>query len=215
MNGSAKDFDIFCQVLEKVNSISLTKWDDKKDFSGNDIISEAIDIYEFLTTTRYPLQSDDLDTLFSECKENKNLVIAENFYLPPLEFDKEFVPLLSINYNFRVDPPEFQFRLGMYRICEEPILIIRGFGFRFEKHYNSNHDYYHAQFTRIPEPGIECESPTWIAEHIPCIVLPANNPVSLLMSILISLYGHHVGAEFASMNIDGKYKEPLKYIIRD
>lgn len=211
--GNGKDFEIMCQVLRKLNDLSLKLWRKEKDLSGSDLRDDIKFNYDNLIISNHPMQEKNLDNLIKQNLDSLCLAFDESFYLPPLDDNKDFIPLLSLNCNLTEYPPEISLRICMYRYLNGDITKPQGIGFRFEKHKGSNHDYYHVQVTNKPHASLEHEYHDWIPENIPCILQPAQNPVSLIFSMLISFYGKRISEQMITlMNIDRKYKEPLKFI---
>jgi hypothetical protein len=208
-----KDYEILCQVLEELNELSLKKWRNSKDLRDSDIRQNTRSNYEKLSIQYYPLQEKTLKKLIRESQNSLSLTIENSFYLPPLDSDNDFIPMLSFNCNLREAPPIIEMRIGMYRYNNDDNNQFQGIGFRFEKHEESNHDYYHMQLTKIPIEIQTHEYLNWMPEHIPCVLLPADNSVSLIFSMLVSFYGNRiVNIMINHMNIDSKYKEFLRYI---
>mgnify|MGYP001084519065 CR=1 FL=1 len=208
-----KDFKIMCQVLERLNELSIKKWHQQKDLRGSTIGPRTIYNFERLTTRYYPIHETAFKKLVSETSEDLCLYFEKGYYLPPLDYDREFIPLLALDCNLKHEPPILMFRVGLYRYDPRKIDKFQGIGFRFEKYEESNHNYYHMQLTKKPIKIQEYEYLEWMPEHIPCVLLPAKDPVSLIFSMLISLYGNRIAEQMITpMNIDGKYKEPLKFL---
>jgi len=113
-----------------------------------------------------------------------------SIYMPPLDDDPLFVPLLS----FEIDStnPKVCFRVELYRHDESRDFVDYA-GFRFEtpNQGSSKHQYYHVQ--PIEEmTGLIAEFPNKSPKLLgtaPCIPIHADNPVSLLLGLILSLYG--------------------------
>ncbi len=207
-----KDFEIMCQVLERLNELSEKLWRNDKDLKDDELISSTRDNHEYLTYFIPPYSEESFKKLIKENLASLHLDFEENFYLPPLDANKDFIPLLALCSNFNNDTPQLQLRIGMYRYIDNNDTRFQCFGIRFEKHEESNHNYYHAQFTKKPHHQ-KHEYFEWLPEHIPCILVPANNAVELIFSMLISLYGTRIYNKFINpLNIDGKYKRVIRFL---
>ena len=215
MNASQylKDLQALGQVLRQLNQFSSNLWRAEKDFRGSALIEDAKSNYESLITRRYPIKDADLEEIIEKSYQDGKITLGDRFYLPPLEGNKEFIALLFLDCDFKKDPPKVDLRVGMYRFTRESG-VLQGFGFRFEMHdHSSNHNYYHVQITTQPHKKLAHEYVSWIPEELPCVLLPATNPVSLVFCILISFYGRRISERMISpMNIDRKYKEPLQFL---
>lgn len=215
MHMKNKDFGILCEVLKNLHHLSQREWRQKRDLT-----KETIDNYEDLTATRkcLPMSTWDLEGLLKQGSSKSALSFDKPFYLPPLDEDKDFIPILSLSCDFNKNPSEIYLRIGMYRYPKEDASKLQGFGFRFERHgmqqnSKSSHNYYHMQVTTKPHDYIPHETPAWIPESIPCVLMPAENPVSLVFCMLICFYGKKIVRQMiSSMNIDKKYTEFWRYL---
>ncbi len=120
-----------------------------------------------------------------------NTIVLEGskfFYLPPLPYNKEFVPILIAKCDVSRSSALFRIELHSYSQNDgRPY----SFGFRFESPGDSPHDYWHTQIIDQTIAGIVdlpgC--PKWLPATVPCIPLSATDVVTLLFTILVSLYG--------------------------
>jgi len=207
-----KDFMIMCDVLRRLAQLSGKCWRNKMDIDKSKLTQETKDNYESLTIHKYPMKAEDLERLIKQ-SPNGDCLRLDRFYLPPLDADKDFIPVLSLKCNFRNAPPKIGLRIGMFSYDSNKSL--RVFGFRFESGIiDSNHDYCHGQFTKKlfedELPGM----PDRMPETYPCILTPAKCPVSLIFCMLISFYGKKIQntSVFSDLNLDSRYKEPLEYL---
>ncbi len=116
-------------------------------------------------------------------------------YLNPVTHGTIMVPVLTLKSDFGRSIPEVRFQLGLFLLHEEKI---RWLGFRFEApegrdvHGAGRHHYYHIQMIRglhtaIPFPSNKHLE--WIPDAEPTFPLDVSDPVKLLLSLLVSLYG--------------------------
>jgi hypothetical protein len=164
-----------------------------------------------LIVTKHPTEERDLDDIESDASRHGTVAVGQ-FYMPPLEGNKDFVPLLWVECDFRTTPAKASFRVGMYRFLGEG--KPQCFGLRFEMHAErSNHNYYHMQITPRPHTEVDCDHVDWIPGKDPHVLLPAKDPVSLILCMLVSFYGMRISETMISpMNIDKKYKQPLEFL---
>jgi len=206
-----KDLEVLCQVLRQLNRFSDRLWRQKKDLQGSSLTPSARSNYDRLIIAKYPTEDKDFEDIESNASKLGKIELGQ-FYMPPLEGNKDFIPLLWVECDFKTSPPKAEFRVGMYRFLSggKPQCL----GFRFEMHNtSSNHNYYHVQVTPRPHPEVDCDYADWIPDEIPCVLLPAKNAVSLVLCMLISFYGRRISEQMISqMNIDKKYKEPLAFL---
>jgi len=219
----SKEIDIFKQILQFMMKKSEYCWSRRIDISGEKLRSETYDNYRILIKRMSPSKWGNLDPLISKtCKSKVKLVATDvgHVYFPPFYGDdREFVPILTFEADFSGELPQFLFRIAMLAYNRDNWKL-RVFGCRFETpHANSSHDYCHAQFTRDPL-GMSASGKSeliemmadWSPENIPCILGPARGPASLLVWLIVDLYGKKSAPLFSIMNFDKVYKEPLRYL---
>ena len=134
----------------------------------------------------------------------------EGLYLPPLERNPEFVPVLQVECTRNEEWADVKLMVMMVRSVneEETCCINRnevevgenktsvnedkprivGLGFRMEKG-TGRHSFHHAQFVRGFEHGPSVECPSWLPEKQPSFPLTAKCPVTLVLCLLLTLYG--------------------------
>lgn len=127
-------------------------------------------------------------------------------YLPPLGKNAEFVPVLSLKCNTIGERLSVRLRVMLIR-CSEDGDKLFGIGFRMESPESENqieagngkeglHDFYHAQLIRGFDYGPTIESPCWLPETQPSFPITAVCPVTLILSLLLTLYGKNYCWEF-------------------
>ena len=147
------------------------------------------------STQAYPRASHgDLIGIFRDYPRAGNLMDRKKFlWLEPTSDGR--LPILGISYDFgQIELPQICLRVGLMTLPdnEGPPGAI---GFRFESPMGigGTHDYYHAQifceFTREAGWPRLPNCPDWLSETTPAFKLDARNPVQLLATLVISLYG--------------------------
>jgi len=210
-----KDFMIMCDLLRRLVQLSGKCWRNEMNIDQSKLTQETKDNYHALIKALYPVKAEDLEKLIKE-NSTSNCLSIDKFYLPPLDADKEFIPVLSLECDFGNTPPTVGLRIGMFRYCGNG--TFRVFVFRFETGItNSNHDYCHGQFTSKPFRNVPSGWPHHTPETYPCVITPAKCPVSLIFCMLISFYGKRIASSsiFSDLNIDIGYKEPLRYLCHE
>jgi hypothetical protein len=113
------------------------------------------------------------------------------------------IPALTFRYNFDRSLPETRFQVALFTMDNESNL--RAIGYRFETPEGvsclglreSAHHYYHAQLiTRFNDQQLPC--PEWLPMKQPAFALDACDSVTLITSLLISLYGIRFVTELES-----------------
>lgn len=127
-----------------------------------------------------------------------NLIHEKKFiYLPPITKDRITLPVMSIKCDLTMEQPQLSLRVMLHFFRKtDSIPSVKAIGYRYETpeesgKNRSRHDYYHSQpiicFDKDHSPSPFCD--TDILEKTPAFPLDAKSPATLLMSMLISLYG--------------------------
>jgi hypothetical protein len=160
----------------------------------------AQNVWEELTQRWWPsLEERELEKLLKVTNE-LHLEFSGNkvFYLPPLERDAEFVPVLSMKCDIRDDVNDIKLRVMFVR-RDENSGKLQGVGFRLESPEDrgkGRHDFYHAQLITGFHNGRDVESISWLPDSQPSFPILAKCPVTLILSMLITLYGKNSCWEF-------------------
>jgi len=194
-----------CWWLDK--SQFKVKWNEK-----------AKDNFDYMVTRIPPTKPEELDDLIQHEPHDKRKLEVKNLYLPPLPaFDKEFVPILQLEADFSQSAKaKLDLRVALVTLNDQMKLCI--FGYRFEMpHRNTDHDFYHGQFTRVPITIKNMESlcemvAEWTPQHIPCVITPARRPTDHLICMLIGLYGKQ--AQDLVTDVGAEHKKVLQYLPR-
>lgn len=113
-------------------------------------------------------------------------------YLEPTEIGNYMVPVLSWQCDFSQKPiPEIRIYLSLFQLDKDKQL--KAIGYRFETPEKGNrHYFYHAQLIKNflnGKPAWCHQCREWLSERQPSFILDARDPISLLICLLISLYG--------------------------
>lgn len=174
-------------------------WRNKKTLDEKDVSNHTYEIYDFLKEKR-KMKDTEIEALF---KENAHICRLgfNHLYLPPLENDKQFIPILSMKCD--LTRSEMSLRIEMVGYNEEYKPM--GFGFRFENpHPDSNHNYWHMQ---VITESLGC--PQWLPVQDPCIPIKAKSPIHLILFMLICFYGLRGQKLINDMNLAREYTEPV------
>ena len=116
-------------------------------------------------------------------------------YLRPVANDAIMVPVLWMDCDFSRSIPKISMLLGLFSWGDGD--TVRGLGYRFETPEGQSrdgrgiHHYYHAQIIRsmrgINFPPQACSE--WLPESQPAFPLDCQQPIHLLISLLVALYG--------------------------
>ena len=136
-------------------------------------------------------------------------------YLPPLEKDPNCVPILSLYCKLQEPQSIMKLRVMLVSLDENRGTDgIYGIGFRMETPERINqgisssannqsadaidnggaHDFHHAQLIRKfgkrkLDDKLQIDCPVWLPQSQPSFPLPAKCPVTLLLCLILTLYG--------------------------
>jgi hypothetical protein len=131
------------------------------------------------------LEALSKQAVFNSSDQNQYL------FLEPINDGEGIVPVLSFRYDFRGGSAELWLQLALFTFHDGNLAAI---GCRFEPPEGRGpHDYFHAQMLRSFRgraglsglPGC----PPWLPTSRPAFHLKADDAVTLLISMVISLYG--------------------------
>lgn len=189
---------------------------------------KALDIFELLFPTYRPV-GDNLEAKLAENEPTLDLLEEGNFiYLTPVEKQGWMVPVLSIMYNFSGSKPVVRLRLALFLLDENDTL--KAIGYRFETPESNvevgekspvvgDHDYYHAQlingFDKTTQRWqLPCE--LWLPTSWPAFPLDAEDPVGLIVCLLVSLYGlNYISATLGTTPFKNELKSHIKKMTLD
>lgn len=186
-----KEFGRIKGLLIKVHQ------EQKKGWRSRDLNEVSKKNYDILITTKSPMVQDEIIHRFSDVSQKPKTNFGDSsnfFYLPPLNDNPEFIPLLTFHCDFNRTPEKFSYQLHMYCFGTEGPLSL---GFRFEGPHGtadgeSGHVFYHVQSIKKLKGCANSKiegSIDWYPDKMPTIPLLAKNSTSLLLNMLISLYG--------------------------
>ena len=211
MVDESKVFKQVGHLLGELTHKSEYYWRNTQNLRGKKIRKETKAVYDYLINNiAEPISKEQIGKIIKDNSVKLSLNFDTNsrtwFYLPPLENDPEFIPILTIKCDFKTSIDKMNIGLILTRVDESK--KFKQIGFRFEgpcqkkkskdkkgkdETVNRNrHEYYHVQlFTKArgskKEPLKEC--PQWLPTSIPCLPVKANDPISLITNLLVSLYG--------------------------
>jgi hypothetical protein len=190
-------FEVLCRIQTNAWFNQQPKWK---------LSARALETWGILIGPWSPLEEKEVNSMFRDSKvleidfSERNKVL----YLPPLEKNPEFVPVLCL--KCKLHDTKTVVRLYVMLVSRnENEHQLQGIGFRLESPEtmildadNSNvdqviddgrHDFYHAQLIRSLGWGPPIDCPDWIPETQPSFPVAANCPVTLMLNLLLSLYG--------------------------
>ncbi len=180
---------------------------------GEEISEVAYEGYSRLINKYPPLESQELENRLRESRKSHDLSLRighGSFYLPPLEEDPEFVATLSL--DFKLSSGKMNARIEMHRIIDDSFF---GIGYRLEFGVGE-HAFSHATLTNKRPDTEDGEflsgCPTWLPTNIPRILSLGKNPVSLIICVIISLYG--VKTVLSNLDVEKKYLHELDHILK-
>ncbi len=158
--------------------------------SQSALSSKERDLYATIASHWRKIESERaLDETFADSKGslsgtgNKSRYV----YLTPTLRDK-MIPILSFSYSWNSSMPQVSLRVGLFLFDSQKNLA--AIGYRFESpHGLGEHHFYHAQLIRTFGQDLFPQCPDWLPERQPSFALDASDPITLIICLLISLYG--------------------------
>jgi hypothetical protein len=195
-------FSLLHQEQERDWNPQRRAWQEKARESS--VSSSALRVQEELSSSGWwPISAEELQEFLSCEEDGLHVNFCEEqkyLYLPALkENDKDFVPILSLKAN--LDEHRQEFRLRVMLVCQSEEGVLYGIGFRLEGPEGDaaidvggegHHDFYHAQLIKgfgKQQPGIPIKTPEWLPCSQPSFPLLANDPLTLVICLLLTLYG--------------------------
>jgi hypothetical protein len=198
-----RDITVFRNLLLWLFSTHKKPWEMDDDVL-NRIGGKLQRIYASLRNERELEQSlPAQERVRSEFPRNQYL------YLNPIRERNTLIPVLSVKSDFGRWPPEVRIRMGLFLEYEHELKAI---GYRFEapegpgREGPGEHHYYHAQLIHGFEkdkPFTEANRNDWRSGQCPTFPVDADNPVSLLLSLLVALYGLNYVLGQVKRDVDG------------
>jgi len=109
-------------------------------------------------------------------------------FLEPIAGSRCIVPILSMRYDFCRSIPQVRLRLALFLFDDTE--NVAAIGYRFESpEGEGTHHYYHAQLIRDLDRGHLLPCPAWLPTRQPAFALDAENALTLVVCLLIALYG--------------------------
>ena len=157
----------------------------RKDRGPNKPSVNATDVLNRVRTQGSFANQLDRDALLNRLPSKTQLELdfkRAYLLLPPSPKAADFVPLMWMSYNLTVKPVEVRICITMF--CHHGA-DLKSFPFRLENG-SGRHAFYHAQLGNNMDVRLE---PEWLPESQPSFPLCANCPVTLVISLLLTLYG--------------------------
>jgi len=154
-------------------------------------IANAIPIYDEIPPPFSCVSSKEEleDLLPKEGRPSANLIKRDKFlYLDPVTKGGLLLPIMTLSCNFQLSIPDIDVRCFFF-YTDKDSERVKTIGYRFEApHGLGMHFYYHAQLinSALGTPG---ESAHRVPETQPAFALDACCPVSMLIAVLLSIYG--------------------------
>jgi hypothetical protein len=204
----------FNQILNPLCKIQESAWfGEEEEWKPSKC---ALETYKFVSEQRLqslqPIKSEDIKQFFPSSDSTNVNFFKENrvLYFPPMRKDAEdaeFVPIFSLCCNLSRNQSIARFRVMLVTLDKNDKTKLNGIGFRMETPEGINHDantdgnnstgihkFHHAQLIQQFSPEqfgniLPTECPSWIPESQPSFPMPADCPVTLLLCIILTLYG--------------------------
>lgn len=148
------------------------------------------DLHEQVSGVYHGFGDRELEGLLS--KQNSPVVDfgdhGKVLFLEPIAGPRCMIPILSLRYDFYRSIPEVRLRLALFLFDDTG--RVAAIGYRFESpEGEGTHHYYHAQLIRNLDHGQSLPCPAWLPTTQPAFALDAENALTLVVCLLITLYG--------------------------
>ena len=185
------------QLLKLLHREQARDWSPHR--RSRKVPQRAQEVWEELSSRWWiPIGERELEKLLSASDELHLDLSDKVLYLPPLlDHNSDFVPVLSLKCDIDEKNEDVELRIMLiHRHKDEHKLY--GIGFRLEspEGKDSAHDFYHAQFIVGFGFGRDVDCPNWIPCTQPSFPLSADSPITLLLTLLITLYGKNYCWQF-------------------
>lgn len=199
----SKTFDEIGLILSDLSRLSEKKWRNDKTLGDQKVPPETREIYDNLQYSKRQTRKEEIEQIFKN-DDNKYDIAFNNLYLPPLDNNMEFVPILSMVCDLKKDC-YISLRVEMQSYDNNKKFI--GLGYRFESpHPGGIHDYWHIQL--ITENGEKLGCPEWLPEENPCFPVKVKKPIDLIFFMLLCFYGKSGSTIFnSSTYINSQYNK--------
>ena len=169
---------------------------------------QALETYKLISAMWEPIDLKNVKHEFNKSELNLNFS-NRVLYLPPMKKDANFVPVLSLFCKLNETQSIAKFRVMLVSLDKKRTPY--GIGFRMETPESMNqgidmpanegiHDFYHAQLIKTfqgkLDEKLQINSPSWLPDSQPSFPLPADCPVTLLLCLIVTLYGRECYNQF-------------------
>lgn len=164
----------------------------------------ALELHNRVASRYQEIGADELEGLV---RNGKQFSSGRRFILlEPIEKQGLVQPVMSLEYDFGSKIPELHLHVALFSGKAEQLVAI---GFRFETpEGDGDHNYYHCQliesFTYAQAGRLPCQD--WLPTSYPAFVLDATNIVTLMVCVVLSLYGRGYQTELQASNFRNELK---------
>lgn len=215
-----RDIGALRQLFDRLRQEQERAWYPQR--WGRKPSAEAQEVWEYLIRWWSPIGEKDFEYWFPASSDELHVDFSQLgrfLYLPRLEKNAEFVPVLSMKCVLDDTRAEIKLRVMLVRRVEDHEENgqgrLCGIGFRLESRHgdeeeqedtegdeeeerDSRHAFYHAQLIQNFDEGPPIECPGWLPCEQPSFPLTADCPVTLVLCLLLTLYGKRFCWEFIS-----------------
>lgn len=185
-------------MLKVLVNLTENSWKSQRDLNGTTIGSDETKINEW--RGKKFLNSRILSKIITENWLSYQLCL-EQFRLPPLKNKKGFVPYLQVKCDLSGSSCSLSLRVELYHLEKNKMKAI---GIRFETG-DIAHNFCHVQLFSLRSFSQK------IPDEDPCIPTAAACPISLLICLIISLYGLKTwNRYFTDISLEKRHKDAMK-----
>jgi len=193
-----KTIGTFRTILTRLYQEQDRTWSPRS--SRKKVPKEAQSVWDELSQYWWPpIEERELEKLLKH-PDQLDLEFEKHkvLYLPPLKKGGVFVPAMSMNCVINDDVEDIKIRVMLVRRDGESNQL-QGIGFRLESpegEGEDRHDFYHAQLIAGFRKEKDIKSISWLPDSQPSFPILARCPITMILSLLITLYGKNYCLEF-------------------
>lgn len=193
-------------LVDRIAALSKRDWKGRKE--GAPVGDITLRFKDDLQAYCFPFEGKKFENLLIEAQTMRK-EMDENFYiyLPPMYRESHFIPVMRLVLDLPANTVNLRVELHTFPQNQS---APQGIGIRFEcpMGTSGSHSYHHVQLFRPNGNSFE------VPESFPALPLPAHDPLSLLLCLIIALYGREeLGRFIDDLNLRTDLRDRLRMML--